>query len=208
MLDDTRGVDTNELLWGGDGEEAWRACDRRLRRNAKRRAGLDAEELELLREAERLKIWRPLGMVSLIDYMERALGYAPETAQKRLRVARRLGELPVLSTALRDGKLSFSAVRELTRVATPATEHAWRDAALGAANLRELEELVTGHAPGDLPGDPKDLSVRTHAVAYELSPSTFALLRQARLAVDEAHGSCSKGPRVARSPVARSSRSR
>lgn len=43
--------------------------DRQLRKVAERRAALDAEEARLLREAERLQIWLPLGMVSVLDYM-------------------------------------------------------------------------------------------------------------------------------------------
>src|SRR6187549_1885638 len=96
----------------------WRVVDRALRAIANRIAGLDAEEARWLREAEALKIWRPLGMVSAIDYMERVLGYAPRTAQDRLRVARALGALPRLTSALANGELAFTAVRELTRVAT------------------------------------------------------------------------------------------
>src|SRR5690606_16014193 len=91
--------------------EPWRAVHHQLIGSAKRQCELDAEQLELLREAERLEIWRPLGMVSMLDYMERVLGHNPETARKRLRVARALGTLPKLSAALRDGTLSFSAVK-------------------------------------------------------------------------------------------------
>ena len=112
-------------------EEAWQVVHRKLACNASARAQIDAEELDLLVEAERLRIWKPLGMVSLLDYLERVLGYGPETAQKRIRVARSLRELPVLREALRTGELSFSAVRELSRVATAATETEWRDDARG-----------------------------------------------------------------------------
>ncbi|HEX2692277.1 MAG TPA: hypothetical protein VHN14_36965 [Kofleriaceae bacterium] len=66
----------------------WRTVDRALRAIGKSRAALDADEARWLREAEALQIWRPLGMVSVLDYLERALGYAPRTAQERLRVAR------------------------------------------------------------------------------------------------------------------------
>src|SRR5436305_15290488 len=104
-----------------DTRSDWQSVDRALRTIARRRAALDAEEARWLREAEALQIWRPLGMVNALDYMERVLGYAPHAAQERLRVARALGELPVLSAALAQGALSFSAVRELTRVAVPAT---------------------------------------------------------------------------------------
>ena len=61
-------------------------------------------------------------MVSALDYLERVLGYAPRTAQERLRVARALGGLPVLTEALAQGQLPYSAVRVLTRVVTPGTE--------------------------------------------------------------------------------------
>src|SRR5262245_2338394 len=58
-------------------EPRWCIVDRALREIASRRAALDAEEARWLREAEALQIWRPLGMVSAIDYLERVLGYAP-----------------------------------------------------------------------------------------------------------------------------------
>src|SRR5258705_6366073 len=106
----------------------WRTVDRALRGIARRRAALDVEEARWLREAERLQIWRPLGMVSAIDYLERVLGYTPHTANERLRVARALGELPAVAEAFERGELGFSAVRELTRVATPETDASWRDA--------------------------------------------------------------------------------
>src|SRR5689334_303995 len=118
----------NEGETGGEGavlgrsvhaaDPRWQVVDRALRRIAGRRAALDAEEARWLREAEALQIWKPLGMVSALDYLERVLGYAPRTAHDRLRVARALGELPRLAAALASDDLTFSAVRELTRVAT------------------------------------------------------------------------------------------
>ncbi len=140
-----------------------------------------------MREAEALQIWRPLGMVSALDYMERVLGYAPRTAQERLRVARALGDLPQLTAALAEDELPFSAVRELTRVATPGTEAAWIAAAAGK-NLRQIEELVADHRPGDRPDDPPDPHARTHVVRLELAAETFALLRQVRTVIDYEHG--------------------
>ncbi|HEX2685604.1 MAG TPA: HNH endonuclease, partial [Kofleriaceae bacterium] len=148
---------------------------------------LDASEARWLREAEALQIWRPLGMVSALDYLERVLGYAPRTAQERLRVARALGTLPELTAALAGGGLTFSAVRELTRVATPATEALWI-AASRDKNLRQIEELVANHRPGDQPGDPPDPEARSHVVRFELSAETFACLRQARQVLDDEHG--------------------
>jgi hypothetical protein len=157
----------------GPSEPRWRVIDRALRDIASRRAALDAEEARWLREAEVLQIWRPLGMVSAIDYLERTLGHAPRTAQDRLRVARALGSLPRLTDALARGELSFSAVRELTRVATPATEASWLAAAKDK-NLRQIEDLVADHHPGDGPDDPRDPKARTHVVrgsSYRPRPS-------------------------------------
>jgi hypothetical protein len=45
----------------------WKTIDRALRSNARRRAALDADEARLLREAEALQIWKPLGMVNALD---------------------------------------------------------------------------------------------------------------------------------------------
>src|SRR5882672_6296285 len=168
-------------------EPRWRVVDNALRAIAVRRAALDAEEAQWLREAEALQIWRQLGMVSALDYLERVLGYAPRTAQDRLRVARALGALPELTAALAGGSLSHSAVRELTRVATPSTEAAWIAAATGK-NLRQIEDLVADHRPGDRPDDPPDPAARTHVVRFELSAETFALLRQVRTVLDDEHG--------------------
>jgi hypothetical protein len=115
------------------------------------------------------------------------LGYAPRTAQERLRVARALGDLPQLTAALATDALPFSAVRELTRVATPATEAAWISAAAGK-NLRQVEDLVADHRPGDRPDDPPDPQARTHIVRFELAAGTFAQLRQVRTVLDDEHG--------------------
>src|SRR5882724_7873629 len=172
----------------GEAQGDWQAVDRALRTIARRRATLDADEAHWLREAEALQIWRPLGMVSALDYLERVLGYGPRAAQDRLRVARALGTLPQLTAALAHGELAFSAVRELTRVATPVTETAWREAATGK-NLRQIEELVADHRPGDRPDDPPDPEARVRVVRFELSAETFALMRQARAVLDDEHGS-------------------
>ena len=165
----------------------WKVVDGHLRDIASRRAALDAEEARWLREAERLQIWRELGMVSALDYMERILGYAPHAALERLRVARSLASLPLLEAALDAGELSFSAVRELSRVAIPATEATWRDRALGK-NLRQIEELVSGHTRGDEPDDPKDPSVVPRTLKLQLAPEVFARLRQVQVVLADEHG--------------------
>ena len=92
----------------------WEELHASLMTIVKRRAALDAQEARLLRRAEAIQIWRHFGMASPLDYLERKLGYAPHTANERLRVAAALGALGAMEGALEHGDLSFSAVRELT----------------------------------------------------------------------------------------------
>src|SRR5690348_18441847 len=85
LRDETIQIDDESThTWTQETERRdWKTIDRALRSNAKRRAALDADEARLLREAEALQIWKPLGMVNALDYMERVLGYAPRVAQER-----------------------------------------------------------------------------------------------------------------------------
>ncbi|HEY4176090.1 MAG TPA: HNH endonuclease [Kofleriaceae bacterium] len=167
----------------------WQQVHDELVRITKRRAELDADELRWLVEAERLQIWKPFGMVSMIDYMERVLGYAPRTAQHRIQAGRALSTLPETSAALRRGELCFSAVKELARVATRGTEQAWIDAVRGK-NLRQVEELTSGRRRGDSPDTPANPEARLHVVRLEdITGSTFALFRQAQQRLTEQRGS-------------------
>src|SRR5262245_48800737 len=119
--DGWRFADADELVAHGGRAETcidagWRDVDAALRRCARRRAALDAEEACWLVAAERLQLHRHFACASLHEYLEHRLGYGPRTARDRLRVARLLATLPAINAALAAGELSHSAVRELTRV--------------------------------------------------------------------------------------------
>src|SRR5215510_15074966 len=101
--------------WERRCREEWARVDQKLRGIAARRAALDAEEARLLRYAEELKLWRGRGFGSMVEYLERVMGYAPHTGSERLRVAKALAELPLIEEALERGQLAHSAVRELSR---------------------------------------------------------------------------------------------
>jgi hypothetical protein len=74
--------------------------------------------------------------------------------------------------------LSWSAVRELTRVAVQHTEADWLETARGKT-ARQLEELVAGKRLGDTPGSPADASARRHVLRVEVEAETFAVFREA-----------------------------
>jgi hypothetical protein len=80
---------------------------------------------------------------------------------------------------LREGNVSWSSVRELTRVATRATERDWLEASRGRT-VRELEKLVSGHRSGDLPGDAKDWHAERHVLRFEVSGEVLASFREAQ----------------------------
>jgi hypothetical protein len=164
-----------------------RQLHERLVQIARSRSALDAREAELLLDADELQIWRLHGQPTLAAYLELTLGYGPHAANERMRVARELRELPLIHEALAEGRLHFSAVRELTRVANRETEDAWIAAADGK-NLRQIERLVAGHVKGDLPEDPADPETMLERVTFELTPATIAAFRAMRKALDEECG--------------------
>ena len=168
-------------------DESWRALHHQLCGISKRRAALDAEEARCLREAIAIELWRRLGYVHLDEYLERELGYAPQAGNARVRDAHALVLLPRIEASLEDGVLSFSAVRELTRVAQPDTEQAWLDAAYGK-NLRQIEAMVSGKKPGDRPEDPARPELVKRILRLELTPSAFAAFRQAQAVIADEHG--------------------
>lgn len=160
-----------------DESRRWRAVDAQLHAIAKQHVSLEAQLAHWLREAHRVKVWKHAGCVSMNEYLERVFGFSPRQARDRMLVARRLGDLPVLEAALVAGELPYSAVRELSRVVVPSTEAAWVDHARGKC-LREIEDAVSQREPGDLPGDPPRSDGAPMRVSFEVTPETYALLRQ------------------------------
>jgi len=161
---------------------AWLLAHHELSRLAKERAAADAEEGRWLLAALRSAAHVHLGFASFSEYVERSFGYKPRSTQEKLRVAEALEELPVLTRALEQGTIHWSAVRELTRVAVPENERAWFGVAHGKT-LRQLEEMVAGKTPGDDPSSPPRLSERRHVLRFEVTPDTFALFREALAAL-------------------------
>ncbi len=137
----------------------------------------------LLDLAER-QLFRQLGYSSVMHYGTQALGLSPRDVWDRLRVARALRDLPGVAAALREGRLSWSKVREVIRVATPATEQEWI-ARAGQLSCRELEAAVAAASPAAEKRAEATRLVcrfvdeRTVRVTVDLTPEQFAFLDQA-----------------------------
>jgi hypothetical protein len=157
----------------------WRDIDRALRRIARSEARLDAEKGWLLLAARDAAVHLQFGFATFAEYIEHVFGYGPREVRDRVRVAEALLDLPRTTEAFASGHLSYSPVRELVRVAKPANETAWLERARGHT-VREIESMVSGRKPGDMPDDPADPDLRTFALRFELPPEGLALFRDAR----------------------------
>jgi hypothetical protein len=166
---------------------AWREADTELRRLAARRCALDAAEAHWLRAARDAQVHRHLGFGTFVEYVERTLGYRPRTALERLRVADALAALPALNEALDRGRVTYSTVRELSRVASPETEHAWL-AAVAGKTVREVADMVAGRALGDDPAASPDPDLASRRLRLDLSPDVYARFLAARRQLEEECG--------------------
>ena len=79
-----------------------------------------ARLLELIREFDARQGWA--GFRDCAAWLGWRVGLRAGAARERVRVARALGELPILAEALARGELSYAKVRALTRIATPETQ--------------------------------------------------------------------------------------
>ena len=78
--------------------------------------------LTLIAEFDRREGWSDGGTQSCAHWLNWKCGVAIGAAREKVRVAHALENLPKVSAAMASGRLSYSKAREVTRVATPATE--------------------------------------------------------------------------------------
>ena len=126
-----------------------RDLDRLGNRIAELSARIDAATYELLcylHQFNRQHGWE--GFRSCAHWLNWRTGLDLGTAREKLRVAAALAELPHVSAAMACGRLSYSKVRALTRVAAPATE-AWLLAVACGATAAQVERLVRGWRQAD-----------------------------------------------------------
>jgi len=90
-------------------------------------AAQSAEKNALLWFADILqrKLFRELGYSSIQAYAGEALGFSPSKTSQFLRLAEALEALPLMRAAAATGEIPWTKLRELARVATPASEREW-----------------------------------------------------------------------------------
>ena len=119
-------------------------------------AHLDAATHRLLlavRAFEDSGAWAAQGFQTCAGWLSWRVGWSIGVARERLRVARRLTELPLVDDALRRGELSYCKARAITRVATPAIEAALVEDARYTTGA-QLETLCRKYASVQRAGSP------------------------------------------------------
>jgi hypothetical protein len=122
------------------------------------------ELLVMLREFDQRGGWNN-GFLSCAHWLGWRVGLDLGAAREKMRVARALAALPLLSEAMRRGEVSYSKVRALTRIATPANEHDMLIFAR-AGTAAHIEKLVRGMRRVDRACAEGDGEERRHAARY------------------------------------------
>jgi len=97
--------------------------------------------LELLAEFDRVEGYARHGLASAAHWLNWQCGIGAVAARERVRVARALDDLPAISAAFSQGRISYSKVRAMTRVATAANEAILLNVALNGT-AHHVETLV------------------------------------------------------------------
>ena len=141
------------------------------------RGALDAAEavwLERLARFDREGQWAADGQLSAVSWLVWRANMARSTAFDKVRVARELERRPIVAQAFRAGRLSYSAVRALTRLERPdpGVDDALVDLAeSGQASIVDLERVVRAyHLYADQERPPPDEAERSRDVRIVPSP--------------------------------------
>ena len=142
-------------------------------------ARIDAANYELLcqlREFDRRYGWE--GWRSCAHWLNWRTGLDLGAAREKLRVAGALVNLNHIAAAMARGQLSYSKVRALTRVATPATEARLLAVAL-SATASHVERLVRGwrRADRDALPDAEQVLLASRSLSMQVDEDGMVVLR-------------------------------
>ncbi len=155
--------------------------------------------LVLIEEFDRRRGWELGGHRSCAHWLSVRTGFDLGAAREKVRAARALKELPLISASMSRGELSFSAVRALSRVATAENEQDLLPLVRGCTTAH-VERLVRGWKLGSKQ-DEEERERERHAsrclsifpddegmvvVKGRLTPELGALLMRAVEAADDA----------------------
>jgi hypothetical protein len=134
-----------------------RRTDRLVASVIQHHRAISAHQSQLLAavvELDRRKAWRVDGATSMVAWLVQQCGVAAATAREWVTAAAKLQELPKISDALAQGKLSFDQVKPLVEVAKPATDAQLAEQAThwSAKQVRELAIAARQQSDGQATG--------------------------------------------------------
>src|SRR5579875_658189 len=100
--------------------------------------------LLLLAEFDLRRGWASWDMPSCAAWLSWKCQMSSSTAREHVRVARALGALPVIRTEFAAGRMSYSKVRALTRIADPDTDRDLAEMA-GPMTANQLDRFARAH---------------------------------------------------------------
>ncbi len=131
---------------------------RAITAGAVRMAAATATWLRLIAELDERNGWHGGGIRSCGHWLAWQCGLSPGAAREHVRVARALRDLPLIESAFAAGRLSYSKVRALTRVAAPDCEAELLEFAVCATasqterlcrQWRRVEDTEAGRGPAE-----------------------------------------------------------
>ena len=128
-------------------------------------AAAECRWMGLIAEYDHRAGYEQWGCRSCAHWLSWHCGLDMRAARERVRVARALETLPVIADAFGAGALSYSKVRALTRVATPANEHALVMIAEHATAV-QVEKTVRAYRGVLSQNDERKEANRRHAARY------------------------------------------
>ncbi|MGQ0465213.1 MAG: DUF222 domain-containing protein [Sporichthyaceae bacterium] len=138
--------------------------------------------LGMVAEFDRRGGWAGTGIVSCAHWLTWRCGIGAGTAREHVRVARALEGLPLLAAELAAGRLSYSKVRAVTRVANSANEVDLVNLALCSTGA-QLESVVRGLRKAKDLADVQDRHVR-RSVSWHWAEDGMLVLK-ARLSPED-----------------------
>jgi Domain of unknown function (DUF222)/HNH endonuclease len=134
-------------------QEPLAVLEGRITSMAARLAAETREWLALVAEFNRRHGWVQWGMRSMAHWLSWSCSVGPGAAREYVRVATALTGLPLLGEAFAQGKLSYSKVRAVTRVADRVDEPTLLEQGL-VHTAAQLERVVRGYRKAERPDRP------------------------------------------------------
>src|SRR5579862_158083 len=151
-------------------------------------ANLAADECRfslMVEEVDRRGFWAAQGAKSCAHWLSWRCGTSPVAAREHVRVGRAPRRLPLLCEAFSSGKLSYSKVRAITRIATASSEALLVEWA-AYATAAQLETIVRGFRRASPEEGRQALEKRRHRAVHHRTDHDGMVVIEARLCPEDA----------------------